>query len=197
MITDPNEELKPKTGKSRRIVSSVKPNPPRSSKTNFSKNIIQFTNEEFDKNLKTDISKDESHNSNKDKNYSKNMNLYRHIISDSQATESNLDWILNLRIQNENDLNMPIPKKITCNEPSFYKKDIEKFLDKRLKERNDLYPISKRENFQNIHHIIRDRLGEKANITQVDFELNLRNYQNSKQEKNNSKISDEKKNRNF
>jgi hypothetical protein len=108
------------------------------------------------------------------------MNLYRHIISDTQSTESNLDWILDLRTNTDSGFVIQNTKRIKCIEPSFYIKDLEKLARKKSLQIKIKEPISMKENVHSINHIIKNRLGEKPNIHQVKFELNLRKYETEK-----------------
>lgn len=190
MIIECDETSRPSTRKSNRITSAIKVQHPKSSRTHkipsINKNdarkfyIDEISNDDFDHILKTDVLLNGHESINSERYYIKNMNLYRHIISNSQSTESNLDWILDLRTKNDSGFIIQNTKNMKCIEPSFYKKDLEKIEHKKSLEKKLKHPISMKENVQSINHIIKHRLGEQANIQQVDFELNLRTYENEK-----------------
>lgn len=181
MIIECDETSRPSTRKSNRIKSALRLNPPRFSKTHHNhsliKNDFKLIKVDFDKILKTEVQRNEHESVNKERYYIKNMNLYRHIISNTQSTESNLEWVLDLRTNIESGFIIQNTKRIKCIEPSFYKKDLEKIARKKSLEKKIKEPISLKENVQSINHIIKHRLGEKPNMNQVDFELNLRKYE--------------------
>jgi hypothetical protein len=195
MIIECDEKSRPSTSKSNRIVSAKILKHPKSSRTHLNPsinkkdvrklNIDQILKDDFGHILKTEVLKTDNISVNNDKYYIKNMNLYRHIISNPQSTESNLEWVLDLRSNNYTRFVIQNTKMIKCIEPSFYKKDLDKIAFKKSLEKKIKKPISLKENVQSINHIIKHRLGEQANIQQVDFELNLRNYEGLECKKSN------------
>ncbi len=191
MISECDKISRLTTRTSKRILSGKTDKAPKSSKRRLdsnseSKSDLNFpklTKEEVKRILKSEVDQYEKRSLIGELNYKKNMNSYRHIILNSTTTESNLEWILDLRNQKYSDFINLNTKAIICTEPSFYKKDHEKYMEKKLNEKKIINPISLKENIKDVFHLLQDRIGEKANINQIKFELNLRKYGKEKEGK--------------
>ena len=153
---------------------------PKSSKSEFiskKKNLIinkslnseNILTEESKKNMVTDLN-DINYT---DRNYWKNINLYRHILETYNIRIKDLEWVLDLRSENHfSSLNKNII------EPHFYKEDLRKFIEKINNNKKILDLIPKSENIQGLYHMLNERSGFKGNVSQVEFECNLRSYNN-------------------
>ncbi len=64
----------------------------------------------------------------KDVVYPKNINEYKHLLTNYMFTQGDLDWTLDLRNEKKID---KINKEISLSPPSFYDKDLENFKKKK------------------------------------------------------------------
>lgn len=139
--------------------------------------IDKISKDDFKKILRTEIN---ITNKKDEKEIPKNMNLFRHILTDIRTSESDIEWIFDLRSKPPTDFIFRGIQPGFFKEPKFYSEDLQKYKEKVIKNKTIQEAIPKTENIQTISHMVKNRIGEAANITQIKFELNLRNYKTKK-----------------
>ena len=127
-------------------------------------------------------------NKNKKYSFSKNQNQYVQILSNKDATLGDLKWCLKLRnyFDNKNikkDDDEGRIKTKNFKSPSFYDADLEKY-----KKRNKTNEIKKRpltskiSNYNYVNHLLTNRFAGSPNGDIVNFETNLRQYNDNNQD---------------
>lgn len=106
--------------------------------------------------------------------YPKNINEYRHIMSNFQTVDAELSWILDLRTAQK--MEYKGLKDVSDVNPRFYADRIAKFKKEMTQEREKKKkdPHSPKGNSNIYKHLIKKRLGGTANATQFGFETTLR-----------------------
>ena len=104
----------------------------------------------------------------KDVVYPKNINEYKHLLTNYMFTQGDLDWTLDLRNEKKID---KITKDITLSPPSFYDKDLENFKKKKKIILNE--PFLHFENPFQLNHLVHDNCNT-INSSQINFESTLR-----------------------
>lgn len=106
--------------------------------------------------------------------YPKNINEYRHIMSNFQTVEAEMAWVLDLRTYADKIEYTGL--KNSC-QPKFYDDDLAKYkksvdMEKALKRSN---LTSASGNINGYKHLLKDRVGATPNASQIGFETTLRN----------------------
>ena len=114
-----------------------------------------------------------------------NMNQYYHVLSDKVTSVQGVEYVLDLRSYKTSK--GPIRPSTASQPPKFYDEDLKKIKEKKNKsggllnnKYNDLsyanfeFVNSDKENTLVIDHLIRKRMGETGNFSQVFFETSMR-----------------------
>ena len=133
-----------------------------------------------------------NHNQKKILEIPKNVNDYRHILSNSGA-EKAISWMINLRNPTMNVNTLKEGKN-----PSFYYNDLDKYKTRKLVKNNkECLQEIQSGNSGGFVHLLQDRPGEKVNGSQLNFETSLRfikrinnTYTNKSPNKSNNKYTD-------
>ena len=143
---------------------------------------LNLENKETERELYNLINSNENIKQNTNKltnkvSYPTNINEYRHIIDTHKVKDSDLDWVLKLR-QNQDlklsKLKNPFP-------PTFYQADLDDYIKKKKFPENN----KKNVNLSNIEHLMYSRLGPSPNESQINFEINyLRDDENNIKKRN-------------
>lgn len=136
------------------------------SKTDLAQFKLNKTPSPQDKNKKTDKKLKDS--------FPKNINEYRHIIDTFKVNDKELEWVLELRAHKSS--NYIGEKNLTAHGPNF-SSDI----DYNYVKKNN-WDSTYRGLSTDLEHLMRKRIGEQANKSQLDFEITLRehkDYQNT------------------
>uniref|UniRef100_A0A7S3NUV5 Uncharacterized protein n=1 Tax=Euplotes crassus TaxID=5936 RepID=A0A7S3NUV5_EUPCR len=105
-----------------------------------------------------------------------NLNEYLHILSESNANDIDLAWILKLRLNNAaltSLRNKKRPSTTFANPPSVFFKQTKASKGKKV----TLDSFKYNGNHADIEHLTRHRLAQVANPSQLTFETGLRTYQ--------------------
>jgi hypothetical protein len=110
--------------------------------------------------------------------YPKNINEYRHIMSNFQLDSAGLSWILDLRT-NKEKIKYDRSGIFNSQGPTFYNDDLDIYRQKVDEEKRQKLTTaggSNSFNSNDIKHLAKDRLGATANSSQFSFETTLRNF---------------------
>jgi hypothetical protein len=139
------------------------------------KYVSRFTEE--NKNTKEKVNTDGNKEKESPVKYPKNINEYRHIMSNFQTVGSELTWILHLRAPNKtNYTNLKDIPDSKANR--FYTDTIDAY--KKRMDKGKIEEISTKGNSNEFKHLLKHRLGGTGNFSQVTFETTLRNFNSSK-----------------
>lgn len=102
--------------------------------------------------------------------FPKNINEYRHIIDTFKVNDKELEWVLELRAHKP--ANYPVEKNVTGHAPNF-SSDIDYNYVKKGNWDSSYRGLS-----TDLEHLMRKRIGEQANQSQLEFETTLREHKN-------------------
>lgn len=106
-----------------------------------------------------------------------NINMYRHLLHEKSMLNTDVAWFFNLRNYTQHRIGKfysKDKKKTESSPPSFYKENIKKFMEKRMKRCASLFEIRSDTNWNNYEHLAKNSFEKYTNPSLVQFGTTLR-----------------------
>jgi len=109
--------------------------------------------------------------------FPKNINEYRHVIDTNKITDKDLEWVLDLRTHGLNS--NPIEKTTNTVAPNLQTENLRNMKKKECCKmpysmERTYWDSSFKGNSNKIEHLVRKRIGEQTNSSNLEFEATLR-----------------------